>query len=60
MTIVDSVRAAGEEEFNRRVLGVPHMLARAAGDLESLVERFHFVPHHRAHAASAFYASPFP
>ena len=23
-------------------------------------ERFHFVPHHRAHAASAFYASPFP
>ena len=49
----------GEEEFNRRVLGIPHILARAAGD-ESLAERFHFVPHHRAHAASAFYASPFP
>ena len=49
----------GEEEFNRRVLGVPHMLARAADD-ESLAGRFHFVPHHRAHAASAFYASPFP
>ena len=48
----------GEEEFNRRVLGLPRMLARAAGD-ESLARRFHFVPHHRAHAASAFYASPF-
>ncbi len=50
--------AAGEEEFNRRVLGIPHTLARAAGS-RALVERFHFVPHHRAHAASAFYASPF-
>jgi carbamoyltransferase len=50
--------AAGEQEFNRRVLGIPHTLARAGGDL-SLVERFQFVPHHRAHAASAFYASPF-
>jgi carbamoyltransferase len=49
----------GEEEFNARVLGIPQLLARAAGD-DSLVERFHFVPHHRAHAASAFYASPFP
>jgi len=48
----------GEEEFNRRVLGIPHMLARAAGD-DSLAGRFHFVPHHRAHAASAFHASPF-
>jgi carbamoyltransferase len=48
----------GEEEFNRRVLGVPHILARAAGD-DSLVERFHFVPHHRAHAACAYHASPF-
>jgi len=49
----------GEEEFNRRVLGVPHILARAAGD-DSLAGRFHFVPHHRAHAACAFHASPFP
>jgi carbamoyltransferase len=48
----------GEEEFNRRVLGVPHILARAAGD-DSVAEKLHFVPHHRAHAASAFYASPF-
>jgi len=48
----------GEGEFNRRVLGIPHILARTAGD-ESLADRFHFVPHHRAHAASAFHASPF-
>ena len=48
----------GEEEFDRRVLGVPHALARASG-ARSLEERFHFVPHHRAHAASAFYSSPF-
>jgi carbamoyltransferase len=50
--------ARGEEEFNRRVLGIPHTLARA-GDDESIARRFRFVPHHRAHAASAFYASPF-
>jgi carbamoyltransferase len=50
--------AAGEEEFNRRVLGIPHTLARAGGD-SSIARRFHFVPHHRAHAASAYYASPF-
>ncbi len=49
----------GEEEFNGRVLGVPHIVARAADD-GSILERFHFVPHHRAHAASAFYGSPFP
>jgi carbamoyltransferase len=48
----------GEEEFNRRVLDVPQILARAAGD-DSLTDRFHFVPHHRAHAACAFYTSPF-
>jgi carbamoyltransferase len=50
--------ATGEEEFNRRVLAVPSMLARSARD-DSLAEKLHFVPHHRAHAASAFYASPF-
>ena len=49
---------AGEEEFNKRVLDIPSALARAASD-HSLTARFHFVPHHRAHAASAFYASPF-
>ncbi len=50
--------STGEEEFNKRVLAVPHILARTAGD-DSLAEKLHFVPHHRAHAASAFYASPF-
>ena len=42
----------GEVEFNRASCGIPHMLARAAGD-DSLAGRFHFVPHHCAHAASA-------
>ncbi len=50
--------STGEEEFNRRVLAVPHILARTADD-DSLPDKLHFVPHHRAHAASAFYASPF-
>ena len=49
----------GEAEFNRRVLSIPLLLAREAND-DSVVDRFHFVSHHRAHAASAFYASPFP
>jgi carbamoyltransferase len=49
----------GEAEFNRRVLEIPQMLAREAND-KSVAERVHFVSHHRAHAASAFYASPFP
>jgi carbamoyltransferase len=48
----------GEEEFNRRVLDVPRILAQSADD-ESLVRRFHYIPHHRAHAACAFYTSPF-
>jgi carbamoyltransferase len=48
----------GEQEFDKRLLGIPKTLARAAGD-ESLAARFHFVSHHRAHAASAFFLSPF-
>ncbi len=48
----------GEAEFNSRVLGIPRLLAREAND-PAIVDRFHFVPHHRAHAASAFYASLF-
>lgn len=44
--------------------GVPHHLqARFRGygkqNLESIQKRWHFVPHHLAHAASAFYPSPF-
>jgi carbamoyltransferase len=49
---------AGEEEFDRRVLSIPSALADAAGD-NSVATRFQFIRHHRAHAASAFYASPF-
>jgi carbamoyltransferase len=49
----------GEAEFNRRVLSIPEILTRKADD-EDLLDRFHYVSHHRAHAASAFYASPFP
>ncbi len=49
----------GEAEFNSRVLGIPHLFAREAND-SAVADRFHFVPHHRAHAASAFYASLFP
>ncbi|MDP8923177.1 MAG: carbamoyltransferase [Chloroflexota bacterium] len=36
-----------------------HLRARFDGDAEALGWRFHFVEHHVAHAASAFYPSPF-
>ena len=49
---------AGEEEFNARVLSIPSVLAGASGD-DTVATRFRYVPHHRAHAASAFYPSPF-
>lgn len=49
----------GEAEFNGRVLEIPQILAREANE-QSVADRVHFVSHHRAHAASAFYASPFP
>jgi carbamoyltransferase len=43
--------------------GTPHHLARRfrrpGGILAQLRERWHFVEHHVAHAASAFHASPF-
>jgi carbamoyltransferase len=45
---------AGEEEFYHRLLRVPGVLA-AAG----FQGTFHWIKHHRCHAASAFYASPF-
>jgi len=50
--------ATGEAEFDRRVRSVPALLAERAGD-PALAERVRFVSHHLAHAASAFYASPF-
>lgn len=48
----------GEREFDARVRSVPDLIARTARD-PSLANRVRFIPHHRAHAASAFYASPF-
>ena len=41
--------------------GVPHHLMEACGGLpEEGPRSWHYVPHHLAHAASAFHASPFP
>lgn len=41
--------------------GVPHhLMSRLHGARENETYRWHFVPHHLAHAASAFHASPFP
>ena len=50
--------STGEHEFDRRVRQVPELLAQHAenGDV---AQRVHFVAHHRAHAASAFFNSPF-
>lgn len=45
--IVDSLKTLSDE--------LPRQLARVAGDPARIV----FVPHHRSHAASAFYPSPF-
>jgi carbamoyltransferase len=47
----------GEAVFQRTVRGVPGVLSRLAGT--DLTDRFRWVPHHRAHAASAYFASPF-
>lgn len=49
---------SGEAEFDRRVRRVPQLLAESAGD-SSVADKVHFVSHHRAHAASAFFCSPF-
>ncbi len=47
----------GEQLFQKTIRGVPALLSDLAGrDLES---RFRWIPHHRAHAASAYFASPF-
>jgi len=47
----------GEEIFQRTVRGVPRVLSRLAGT--DVTDRFRWVPHHWAHAASAYFASPF-
>jgi carbamoyltransferase len=46
----------GERTFDERVRGVPQIIS-AAAEVPSLGQRFHFLPHHLAHAACAFYAS---
>ncbi|MCO5167506.1 MAG: carbamoyltransferase [Planctomycetes bacterium] len=48
----------GEREHEARVRGVPDLLARRL-EAPGLAGRVRFVPHHLAHAASAFYPSPF-
>lgn len=48
----------GEREFERRVRQIPQLLADHAYDGD-VAHRVHFVTHHRAHAASAFFSSPF-
>jgi len=47
----------GEREFDRRVRSVPALLAAQADDPD-LAAKIRFLPHHVAHAGSAFYASP--
>jgi carbamoyltransferase len=49
----------GEADFDRRVRRVPELMAQIFND-SSVVDRFHYVEHHMAHAASAFFTSPFP
>ncbi|MBW1859429.1 MAG: carbamoyltransferase [Deltaproteobacteria bacterium] len=50
--------AEGEEVFRACLQKVPVVLSRFLG--VDLQERFHWVTHHLAHAASAFFASRFP
>lgn len=49
----------GENEFDRCVQLVPKLLADFA-KVSEITEQFHYIAHHRAHAASAFLSSPFP
>ena len=46
----------GEQTFDQRVRGVPQIIS-AAAEVPSLGAGFHFIPHHLAHAACAYYAS---
>ncbi len=55
---------AGEREFDARVRGVPALIGRERGGLGDPGNRIasapvRFIPHHVAHAASAFYPSSF-
>jgi carbamoyltransferase len=46
----------GEHTFDHRVRSVPQII-NTATEASSLDARFHFIPHHLAHAACAYYAS---
>lgn len=46
----------GEHTFDHRVRSVPQIIS-TAGEVPSLGAGFHFIPHHLAHAACAYYAS---
>lgn len=47
----------GEAIFQKTVRSIPSLLSKLAG--EDIVDRFRWVAHHLAHAASAYFASPF-
>jgi carbamoyltransferase len=48
---------SGETRFVADVLSIEHIVRAQVGSAARF--QFHFVPHHVAHAASAFYPSPF-
>ena len=47
----------GERIFHRKILTIPNEISKKAGS--DIGEKFIFVPHHIAHAASSFYPSTF-
>ncbi len=47
----------GEKIFYRKIMNIPKKLSKLFG--EDISTRFHFLPHHICHAASAFFLSPF-
>jgi carbamoyltransferase len=47
----------GEAIFQKTVRSIPSLLSQLAG--EDITSRFRWVAHHLAHAASAYFASPF-
>lgn len=47
----------GEELFNNKLMEVPALLSRIAG--ADVSKKIQWVPHHVAHAASAYFVSPF-
>jgi len=49
--------SAGEAIFQKTVRSIPPLLSEFAG--EDITSRFRWVAHHLAHAASAYFASPF-